>query len=148
MGCCGCRPKTEVTEDPNVVMYTPMGSFIMVDQSGSGAQNDTGLLYVKDNRLCCEATVGSKLCCKCCKNSWSLSKVKAVKVMNSGERVTYNLPRRGLRHEGEIVLSSDALMISILNNQGGTNTLLAYMPDAQNFGPQLSKYINVADNEF
>lgn len=135
MGCCGCRPKSEVTE--NATLCTQVISYLMMYPSGTMVKNDTsGLLYLMDNHLCYEATMGSKLCCKCCKGSWDISKVKSIKVLVVGDGL--QTPRGLARmHRG----ISPGLLISIANDRGDLNTLFVAAPDAHAFAPQLQKYI-------
>jgi len=138
MGCCVCRPKEEVTEDPDVIMYTKVKGTALFHSWGSimlsGACN--GLIYVKDGKLCYEATMGSRMCCKCLKRSWDLSLVKQITVVHNE---TVMVPGRRMVH---FISLNPGLKISIQYGGGAVHTLVTSMPDAVNFSAQLGQHIN------
>ena len=80
--CCGCRPTTLVTEDPDVTLYTKTGRGVVVTVFGPRPHHP-GLLYVKNGRLYLETVYYNTLVCKCYNGrSWKLSKIKSVEVVD------------------------------------------------------------------
>lgn len=135
MGCCVCRPATEVTDDPEVVVCTEVSNYAMLYHSGGSVRSQaSGLLYIKHDQLCYQATVGSKLCCGCCSNSWQLSRVKQVRAVQA-QYVRVPLSNR-------VIFLNPGVIIGIENGRGDTNSLVAAMPDAANFSAQLGQYIS------
>lgn len=82
MGCCSCRSKAAVTEDPDVSLHTVVAKTAMFNSHGSKMIGKQGLLYVRKKKLCHEKILGSKLCYKCLKTSWPLSEIKQITVMD------------------------------------------------------------------
>lgn len=135
MGCCACRPKTEVTEDPDVIMYTRTGGAALIYPIFSEPLTGmfgNGLLYVKDGMLFQETTCGSKLYCECFKKSWDLSAIQSVEyvendsvVLTTGRTVQVLTMKPGLK----IKLVGDAMLV-------------AHIPDAENFKTQLDEHLS------
>lgn len=88
-GCCICRPKTAVTRDPNVTLYSVVGVAATTRPGGSPliVVSLNGLIYVKNGRLHHEATFGSRLVCRCMRQSWELSQIQQIRVIE-GENVS------------------------------------------------------------
>ena len=135
MGACVCRPKTEVTENPEVVMYTKVGGTAQFTKYGgiylSGAFN--GLVYIQDNQLCYEATCGSRLWCKCIRKRWDLSQVKEITIVKDE---TVVVPGNKFLH---YVHMRPGLKISFFSRI--SETLITDMPDALNFSTQLAQHL-------
>lgn len=125
MGCCLCRPETDVEQDPSVVSYAEVGDIIITRGSvrllGLGRYS-RGLMYIQGDSFYYVTKCGSKLCCcKCFRYSFKLSDIDQVDMLN---RSSLNLPP-GLR----ISVHPDI-------------TILAGMPDAATFARPLSKMSN------
>lgn len=88
MGGCICRPKTAVTRDPDVALYSVVGTTASTLPGGSPlvAVSFHGLIYVKDGNLYHEVTFGSTLNCKCMRHSWELLEIQQIRVIE-GENV-------------------------------------------------------------
>ena len=139
MGCCICRPKVEVTEDPTVLFYAKTGRAALISACYSEVLNGIfggGILYVKNGMLCYETTCGSKLCCKCFKKSWILSSIQSVNfVANDSEIVLAG-------RTPHVITMNPGLRIRITGRGGVDCTLIAGVPDAANFQQQLNNLIS------
>lgn len=83
-----------MTEDPDVILHTVVGRTAMFHREGSTmvSRSAQGLLYVKGGELHHENLLGKRLCCKCIRNSWPVSEIKQITVMN-GETLTVSGPK-------------------------------------------------------
>lgn len=138
MGVCACRAKTEVTADPKVKMYVLVRGTGLLDSYGgmliSGKLN--GLLYVKDNQLCYEATIGKGLWRKCSKKRWDLSQVTHMTVVrNQNIRVQHH-------KQAHYISMTPGLKVNLRSHSGHNQTLITSMPDADTFSTRLAQYIN------
>ena len=138
MGCCICRPKKEVTEDPDVVMYTKVGgSAILYPSHSHMLSNFSGLLYVKDDQLCYEAACGSRLYCQCFREAWHLSEIKHIRVVH-GETVV--VPGNKVVH---VISLNPGLKITLQKHpHAGTFTFVTAIADAENVSTQLAELAN------
>ena len=94
MGCCICRPKVEVTEDPTVLFHTKTGRAALVFGFGGESLNGVcggGILYVHENTLSYESTCSSRFCCKCLKQQWELSSIQSVNLVENGSEIILKL---------------------------------------------------------
>lgn len=135
MGVCLCRPETDVTEDPNVILYNKVGTALLIHKwMGPEILSEIcdGLLYVKDSHLYHESTMGDIMCCKCCRHSWKLASVKQI-ILVQNETLYYPAYKRTL-----VVSLNPGIIISLKCG----NTIVAEMPEAAEFTSQLGSYIN------
>ena len=141
MGCCLCRPITEVTEDPEVTLHTEVGAVAIIDNLGTDliSSASQGLLYVRGNRLCYESTVGSKLCCRHNQTSWYLSQLRDVRVVH-GETVLVPMAKVAL---------NPGLRVTFEKSNGSIGTLAMAMPAAVTFRSALLHHVgqNVAKTQ-
>lgn len=145
MGCCSCRSKAVVTEDPDVSLHTLVGKTAIYHSHGSKMLSKQGLLYVKKGELCHETAMGNRLSHKCLKKAWPLSEIKQITVMN-GETLTVAGPKsaKGLS------LNPGVKMI-FQDSEGNCQTLVVSLPHtsvdyADSFSTQLRHYVDTAHN--
>ncbi len=145
MGCLGCRPKTAVTEDPDVVLYSLVGKTAMFNKQGSTMLSSSyhSILYVKDRELCFENALGSRLCCEHLKMGWPLVEIKQIKVME-GERLRVSRPG-----SAQTISLNPGLKVIFQDAQGNCQTLMISMPYnsvalTENFSTQLRQCVDAA----
>lgn len=90
MGCCVCRPKTEVTESPAVIICVRVKRALIMRSTSVDTQGQ-GLLYVQDGTLCLESTCGNRLYCMCFKKSWPLTDVISTRYVASKSALAIKL---------------------------------------------------------
>lgn len=129
MGCCLCRPITEVTEDPEVLLHTEVGAVAIIDNHGIDLISSAtqGLLYLRGNRLCYESTIRSKLCCRHNQICWYLSQLREVRAVY-GETVLVPM---------EKVVLNPGLRVTFEKADGSIGALAMAMPAAENFSSAL-----------
>lgn len=135
MGGFVCRPQTEVTEDPDVAIYSEVGYCVLMGHyPGDFTQLSRfgGLAYIKKSgHLCIESTVGSRFCCLCCRNGYMLSDISQVDVVTGSVTVIIkDSPNNYEMNPGLRVRLND-----------GQNIIMK-MPDAVDFCDQLRQYCN------
>lgn len=146
MGCCSCRSKAAVTEDPDVSLYTMVGKTAVFSSHGSNMISKHGLLYVKKGELFHEKILGSRLCYKCLKTCWPLSEIKQITVMNE-ESLTVS----GSKSTTALFLNPGVKMI-FQDSEGNCQTLVTSLPctsvdDADNFSTKLRQCVDAARDE-
>ena len=131
MGCCLCRPVTDVEQDAAVTSYTDVGDvvfaygFIVRRVQGCCCN---GIMYIKGDSLYYEVKIGSTLCCTCYRVRFRLSEIIIVDIIND----------QSLGFLGGAIHLSPGLRITAQPN----TTILVSMPDAAVFGPQLAEASN------
>lgn len=123
-----------MTEDPDVAMYTKVGSCVLLPCTGgfticSGAFD--GFFYVRGTRLYYDTKVGSKLWCSCVGVDWDIADFGEIKPVTGSVRI---ISRRGIPRTLTI---NPGLMITLKSN---SSTLVAAMPDAVDFCAKLDQY--------
>ena len=83
MGCCICRPITEVTDSSAIPAYASVGLTATFKQHHV-EMNATqfGFLYIKDGELRHDFTLGNRLMCGCLTTSWKLAHIKEITMIN------------------------------------------------------------------
>ena len=142
MGACCCRPQTAVTEDPNVLMHTKIGSRVKTGMYRTCMQDITqysafgGLAYVRDGYLFLESTIGSRFCCFCFRDVWSLANIRDVQAVSGNISVTRRDKYGTHRSTHQM---NPGLQITLNNN----HRIVVQMPDAVNFCAKLRQCCNV-----
>ena len=137
MGCCICRPKVEVTEDPTVLFHTRTKRAALSHGFGTEVLNHIcggGILYVRDGTLSFEATCGSRLYCKCFRKTWALSNIHSVEFV---ENDSITVLQGNAVH---IITMNPGLKIRI-SGRGSDAVFYAGVPDAAGFQRQLNDQI-------
>ena len=145
MGCCCCRSKLTVAEDPTISLYTMVGRAAVYHRHGSKLIGKQGLLYVKNEELCHERTVGSKICYKCLKTSWPISELKQITVMDK-ERLTV----AGLK-SGQVLFLNPGVKMIFQDPEGNCQTLVVSLPNtslnyAEGISTQLQHCVDIAND--
>ncbi len=146
MGCCWCRSKVHITEDPSVRAYTTVGpTGLIYSFEGdvlSRCCSYDGMMYVKGNRLCYENSFGPEtLCCGCSRRSWKLSGIQKIALIQNENVLVqmgnffYTIPL------------NPGLKIEIVNSFGLPFTMCVSMPDAENFHTQLKQILAEASTQ-
>lgn len=150
MGCCLCRPMTSVTHDPTVTIRATVGDVFFdygVYQSYSVGGCNSGLMYVKEDRLVYDCTCCGRLCCLCCRccaccgESFDLDSVTSVEVM---ENQSFSIRDR------QAVLwinLNPGLRMIVKRSSGYEVTVLVQMQDAHEFAAQLSSRLGLKHTE-
>lgn len=74
MGSCLFHPVSDVEQDPSVTSYTAVDDISVVRRVYS-RRAQGGLMYIQGDSLHYETTHGTKLCCRCWKQSFPLAKI-------------------------------------------------------------------------
>lgn len=131
MGCCACRPDTEITEDPDVVMYTGVGGTARFTTYGhtylSGACN--GLMFLRGRELGYVPTCGSRLWCRFMQQSWDLSSIKQLTIVRNE---TIPVPGNKFMHYINLKPGLKITLHSRINE-----VVITDMPDVVSFASQL-----------
>lgn len=143
MGALQFRPQIEVSEDPEVVMYTRVGFSVMLSHrreffalSNSKTLVSSGMLYVKDGYLHHEVTTESRSRYAYTGYHWKLSDIERMEIVHGNIAITRKDRLRGNTQENHYI---DPGMRIILKNR---KTLLTAMPDAEDFCARLSLHID------
>ena len=131
--CCCCRPKTQVTDNRDVLLSAKVGTFAYSTNLSSTFVGGgiSGLLYILDNQLCYEIICGSRLCCKCCRKRWDLSQVKEITLIRN-EVVR-------IRQASNYVSLTPGLRVTFFGQNNAT--MLVAMPDAVSFSCRLAQHL-------
>lgn len=136
MGCCLCRPQTEVTEDPHVIAYAEVGYSVVFDDLSDQfniLDSDSGMFYLRGGVLYFESTVCYSFCWKCERREWNLSEITRIEVVQRYITVT-TTSNYGTR-QCQVAVN---LRIAFSNN----TTLFAAMPSADSFSARLHQHIS------
>lgn len=138
MGCCLCRPDTDVLNDPLVSMHATVGFIAFVSQYSHVFAGGccSGLMYIKENTLYYETVCGGRLCCQCCRHEFSISLITGVEVIEN-QLVTFH---------NRYIFLRPGLKITIKSTSGSIMTIIVAMPDAMEFANQLSKLVPLNQN--
>lgn len=83
MGCCICRPITDVTDNSAVPSYVSVGLTATFNQHCPKVNaTQFGFLYIKDNELRHDFTLGNRLVCRWCTKSWKLAHIQEITMIN------------------------------------------------------------------
>lgn len=145
MGSCFCRPITEVTENPTVVMYTDVGYCVQTGHSSTDFITICryGLAYVEDGNFFVEGTLGSRFCCANAGSSSKLFDIKQVEVVQG----SFTISRRdqyGRYGYGEEHHMNPGLRIVLKNDK----KILMTMPAAENFCARLCQLCNLPTTNY
>ena len=135
MGCCACRPETDVLNDPSVTLRTMVGDVVFIGRYGNYMNRGLGvhgLMYVKDGMLCYDLLCFSRLCCRCCSRSYSVSDITDIEVVQN-DIVMFA--------RGDFIALQPGLKITIKSSESDSiKTVIAVaMPNAEQFASQLKQ---------
>lgn len=129
MGCCLCRPDTDVVQDVSVTAHTRVGDIAFVYRYGQSMIKGccSGLMYIREDVLYYETVCSGRLCCKCCRRAFNVRDIISVEVVNS----------RIERFHNKFLVLNPGLKITVKPN----TTIIVAMPDAQEFAAQLNRLV-------
>ena len=107
----GCIPIRTVTDNPDVTLHSRVGRTTIFTKLVRISYMQ-GLLYVRDNQLCCEARAGSRLCCKVLKKTWDLSQVKRITIIQQVTLVAHSHHRTWVQPGLKITLQDAILYVA------------------------------------
>lgn len=137
MGCCFCRPQTDVTDDPRVVAYAEVGYAVVFDDLSEQfniLDSTSGMFYVRSGILYFEATEWDSFCCKCERKEWELSEIRQIEVVQKHITVT--------SVSGYYGTSQSRVTVNLKIAFSNCTTLFAAMPSADTFCARLRQHIS------
>ena len=154
MGCCLCRPDTDVLNDPLVTMHVTVGDIAIVSQYSRSVIKGycSGLMYIKEDTLYYETVCGGRLCCQCCRREFNISHITGVEVIENqlvrlevfGNQRPVWFPRE--RYNDNFIILRPGLKITVKSTSGSITTIVVAMPDAMEFANLLSKLVPLNQN--
>lgn len=131
MGCCLCRPDTDVLHDPTVTVHARVGDIAIVYRYGQTMIKGccSGLMYIREDVLYYETICSGRLCCQSCRRSFNVKDITTVEVINN----------QVVRLHDKFLLLNPGLKITVKPHSGTDQTIIVAMPDAQEFAGHLSK---------
>ena len=122
-------------QDLAVSFYTTVGNIAIARGGAVLIANNAckGILYVKDDSLYYETKCCGKLCCRCCRQSFKLSEIQNVEVLQN-QAVPYDGRNR--------IHLSLGLRIT-----AGSYLIVAAAPDASSFAEQLLHACNLSTDK-
>lgn len=143
MGGRHFRPQIEVTEDPDVVIYTHVGFSVLLSQrreffalSNAKSLVSSGLLYVRDKHLHHVPTHDSGPYSALVGYQWKLSDITHMEMVNGNVTITKKDRHHGNTQENHYI--DPGLRVVFKNRK----VLVTAMPDAETFCAQLSLHID------
>ena len=138
MGCCLCRPDTDVVQDPSVTAYARVGDIAFVYRYSHSMIKGccSGLMYIREDVLYYETVCSGRLCCQCCRRAFNVRNIASVEVVKN----------RTETFHGKFLVLSPGLKITVKPHSGSSTTIIVVMPDAQEFAAQLNQLINQKQN--
>ena len=135
MGCCLCRPDTDIAHDVSVSAHARVGNIAFVYQYGHSMIKGccSGLMYIREDVLYYETVCSGRLCCKCCRRAFNGRDITSVEVVTN----------RIERFQNEFIVLNPGLKITVKSQSGSSTTIIVAMPDAQEFAAQLNRFANL-----
>ena len=134
MGCCLCRPDTDVVHDDSVSAHARVGDIAFVYRYGHSMIKGccSGLMYIREDILYYETVCSGRLCCKCCRRAFNVRDITSVEVVGNRMEIFQN----------KFIVLNPGLKITVKSHSGSNTTIIVAMPDAQEFAAQLNKPAN------
>ena len=132
MGCCFCRPETDVLYDPLVTAHATVGDIAFDKACNYGdptVKGIEGLMYIKENVLYYEMACSGRLCCLCCRSAHNVADITNVEVVEDRVETFKN----------KFIILRPGLKITVKPQSGSATTIVVAMPDAAEFGARLSE---------
>ena len=136
MGCCFCRPDTEVLNDPSVIVHATVGdiAFDKACRCGEATveKGCEGLMYVKENVLYYEIALSQgRLCCLSLRQAYNVTDITSIEVFE--DRV------EGFKNK--FIILRPGLKIAVKPQSGSVTTIFVAMPEATEFAAKLKELI-------
>ena len=139
MGCCLCRPDTDIVQDPSITAHTRVGDIAFVYQYGHSMIKGccSGLMYIREDVLYYETVCSGHLCCQCCRRAFNIRDITSVEVVSN----------RIERLQNKFLVLNPGLKITVKPGSGSGTIIIVAMPDAQEFAAQLNRLANLNQNQ-
>ena len=90
MGCIFSQP---ILSDTSIIAHTRVYRYLYQRNILTYQNGATGILYTDGTEITYEAVCGDKrACCKCCKNSYPVSAVKNIQILNGPQIIAVKRP--------------------------------------------------------
>ena len=140
MGCCFCRPDTEVLYDPSVTSHATVGD-IAFDKactySDPTIKGCEGLMYIKENVLYYEMACSGRLCCLSRRQAFNVTDITSVEVCE--DRVE--------TFKRQFIILRPRLKITVKPQSGSVTMIIVAMPDAAEFAAKLNELVSPNEKE-
>ena len=145
MGGCLCHPVASVSHDPMITLRAVVGDVFFdygAYQSYSVGGYNTGVMYVKEDRLEYECICCGRLCCVCCRccgaccgKSFDLDAIASVEVLDN--------QWFSIRDRLSGINLNPGLRMTVKRPSGTQVTVIVQMQDAHEFAAQLNSRLGL-----